>query len=121
MIPETNIKTLKNPIQNAIVLPFFRVASLALCGFNVDVGELLALELETMDVGSDSILLPKPCKIRDARFGLALLRSDCVLEPMTIWDSPGARDTGRPEIEIGGPPGTRVCPAIRYSDVVVAR
>lgn len=42
-----------------------------------------------------------------------------VLEPMTTWDSPGARETGRPSMKMGGAPATRVCPLMTTSDAGV--
>lgn len=62
---------------------------------------------------------PNPFRINDARPAVSLDK-DLVLEPMTTYDSPRARETGSPAMEMGGAPGTRVCPAIRYSDAVFA-
>lgn len=64
-------------------------------------------------------ILPNPIRIKDARPDFSLVKV-LVLEPMTTSDSPGARETGCPDIDMGGAPGTRVCPAIRYSDAVLA-
>ena len=64
-------------------------------------------------------ILPNPCRIKDARPESALDKV-FVLEPMTTWDSPGASETGCPSIDMGGAPATRVCPAIRSSDAVLA-